>query len=123
MNSCIGLSSAPFYLPDVRCNRLEPNDECLYLKRLTSALYFFEIIGSLLLVIQGLVTIALVDHLKSVKLIKFLRVFTKVAVTMYVLLIILRIGVYIKVQYEVSVIDSAEDDQGFGNFLAGFVAN
>lgn len=72
LNACIGFSSAPFYLPEVRCNHLEPNDDCKYLRSLTSALYMFEIIGSLLLVIHGLLLIALVDHIKSLKLIRFI---------------------------------------------------
>lgn len=123
LNACIGFSSAPFYLPEVKCNHLEPSDDCKYLKSLTSALYMFEIIGSLLLVIHGLLLIALIDHIKSLKLIRFIKRFTKVVLVLYVLLIILRVGVYIKVQSEVSSIDSAEDDQGFGNFLASFVAD
>lgn len=40
---------------------------------------------------------------------------------MYVLLIICRVGLYIKVQDEVSSIDKEEEEKGFGNFLASFV--
>lgn len=97
LNACIGFSSAPFYLPKVECNHLEPSDNCRNLKSLTSAIYMFEIIGSLLLVMHGLLLIALIDHIKSLKLIRFLKRFTRIVVLMYALLIILRIGVYIKV--------------------------
>ncbi|CDW90837.1 UNKNOWN [Stylonychia lemnae] len=121
LNSCIGFSSAPFYLPEVKCNHLEPSDNCKYLKSLTSALYCFEIIGSLLLVIHGLLLIALIDHIKHLKLIRLIQRFTKVVIILYLVLIVLRIGVYIKVQSEVASIDSNETDQGFGNFLASFV--
>ena len=51
INACIGFSSAPFYLPNVNCSIVEPDSECLYLKQLTSFLYFIEIFGSLLMVI------------------------------------------------------------------------
>lgn len=98
LNACIGFSSAPFYLPEVKCNRLEPNDDCRFLQRLASALYMFEIIGSLLLVIHGLLLIALVDHIKSLRLIQVIRRFTKTVLLLYIVLIIMRIGVYIKVQ-------------------------
>eukprot|EP00347_Sterkiella_histriomuscorum_P015920 403355183 len=123
LNACIGFSSAPFYLPDVRCNHLEPTDDCKYLRQLTSALYMFEIIGSLLLVIHGLLLIALIDHVKSLKLIRFIRKYTKIVLALYLLLIICRVGLYIKVQSEVANIDTEEVDQGFGNFLASFVAD
>ena len=123
LNACIGFSSAPFYLPEVHCNHLEPSEDCVYLKNLTSALYLFEIIGSLLLVIHGLLLIALVDHIKSLKLIRFLKRFTRSVLILYTLLIVLRVGLYIKVQSEVASIDSGESDQGFGNFLASFIAD
>jgi hypothetical protein len=28
LNACIGFSSAPFYLPGINCNRVEPTPEC-----------------------------------------------------------------------------------------------
>lgn len=123
INACIGLSSAPFYVPEVKCSRYEPTDECSYLQTLTSVMYGIEIIGSLLLIVHSLIGIALVDNIKHMRLIKFLRKFTKIVLLMYIILIIMRVGVYIKVQHEVAIIDNTEEDQGFGNFLAGFVKN
>lgn len=110
LNACIGFSSAPFYIPDVKCNHLEPSDDCKYLKALTSVLYMFEMVGSLLLVIHGLLLIALIDHIKSIRLITFIKRYAKAVILLYLLLILMRIGVYIKVQSEVSTIDYNEDN-------------
>lgn len=70
----------------------------------------FEMIGSLLLVIHGLLLIALVDHIKTLRLIQVIRRFTKTVLILYTLLIIMRIGVYIKVQSEIADIDVEEED-------------
>ena len=121
MNACIGFSSAPFYLPDVNCNSLEPTEECLYLKNLTAVLYFIEMFGSLLMVMHGLLTIAIIDYLKSLRFIRFLIKFTKTVMMLYIILIIVRIGIYIKVHYEVTLVDNHNKDQGFGNFLASYI--
>lgn len=121
LNACIGFSSSPFYLPDAKCNNLEPSDECSYLKGLTSALYTFELLGSLLLVIHGLMLIALIDHVKSMRLINSIKRYTKILFFLYLVLIIMRIGVYIKVETKLLDIDNRESDESFGNFLASFV--
>ena len=97
INACIGLSSAPFYVPDVKCKRYEPTEDCSNLQRLTSAMYGFEMIGSLLLICHSLIGIALIDYIKNLRLIRFLRQFTRIVLLVYILLIILRVGVYIKV--------------------------
>lgn len=105
INACIGFSSAPFYLPNVKCSIVEPDSECLYLKQLTSFLYFIELFGALLMVIHGLLTIALVDHIKQLLLIKIIIKYTKIVFILYLVLIVFRVGVYIKVHYEVTLVD------------------
>jgi len=52
-----------------------------------------------------MLTIALVDHIKNLKLIRFIMMFTKVVICLYVLLVIIRIGVYLRVSYEVLQVD------------------
>jgi len=121
LNACIGFSSAPFYIPAAKCNKLEPNNDCSFLKSLSYAMYSFEMVGSLLLVIHGLLLIALVDHIKSVRLLQNIRRFSKASFILYIILIIMRIGVYFKVEDEIKGIDNDEADQSFGNFLASYV--
>jgi hypothetical protein len=72
-------------------------------------------------VIHGLLLIALVDHIKSLKLIKAIRRFTKIVFFLYLVLIIMRIGVYFKVEDELVDIDGREEDKSFGNFLASYI--
>ena len=60
-------------------------------------MYGFEMIGSLLLICHSLIGIALIDYIKNLRLIRFLRQFTRIVLLIYILLIILRVGVYIKV--------------------------
>ena len=121
LNACIGFSSAPFYIPAAKCNKLEPNNDCSFLKSLSSAMYAFEMMGALLLVIHGLLLIALVDHIKSLRLLQAIRRFSKVSLAVYVVLVIMRIGVYFKVEDEIKGIDNDEAEQSFGNFLASYV--
>ena len=64
-------------------------------------MYTVELVGSLLLVIHGLLIIALVDHIKSVKLLRIVNRCTKGLIVLYAILIIVRIGIYFRVHYEV----------------------
>ena len=121
LNSCIGFSSAPFYLPGVKCDALEPNEQCKYLKNLTYSLYVIELCGSMLLCIHGLLLIGLIDHIKNLSLIRMILKFTKFVSLLYVLLTIIRIGIYIRVHLELQSVDIQHKDQGFGNFLASYM--
>jgi hypothetical protein len=71
------------------------------LRKMTSAMYTVELSGALLLIIHGLLLIALVDHIKSIKLLRIVNKSTKVLIVLYVLLIIVRIGIYFRVHYDV----------------------
>ena len=101
INACVGFSSAPFYLPEVDCNRLEPSADCLQLKKITSAMYTVELIGSLLMVMHGLLLIAIVDYIKNLTLIVLLRRYTKVLFVAYGLIMVVRVGLYLRVHQDV----------------------
>lgn len=105
LNSCIGFSSAPFYERELSCNRVETTPACETLKAYTSVLYGFELTGSLLLVIHGMICFALADHIKWMKLADIVHKYTKIAFVIYVVIIICRIGLYLKVHYEVLKVD------------------
>ena len=59
----------------------------------------------MLMVIHGLLAIALVDHIKQILLIKIIIKYTKIVFVLYIVLIVFRIGVYIKVHYEITLVD------------------
>jgi len=99
LNACIGFSSSPYYERYVKCSKLEPDAFCTTLKAYVFVLYSFEVLGSLLLTIHGLLSIALLDHMKNLKLIRFLNKFTKTAIIIYTLLIICRVAVFVKVHF------------------------
>lgn len=123
MNACIGFSSAPFYLPGLDCSALEPTPDCLALSKSASALYTVEAIGALLMVVHGLLLIGAVDHIKSLRLLTFLQRYTKVVILLYGVLILLRIGLYFRVRQDMLPHDRYKSDQGFGNFLASYIAS
>ena len=62
-----------------------------------SALYAFEAIGSLFLVIHGLIGMVLVEHTRNLRLITCMNVYTKVALIFYIICAVLRISMYFKV--------------------------
>lgn len=97
LNSCIGFSSAPFYEHYAKCSRIEPDEFCSELRTHVYILYSFEIIGSFVLTIHGLLSIALLDHMKNIKLIRFVNKYTKFANVAYTILVICRVSMYIKV--------------------------
>jgi hypothetical protein len=84
-------------------------------------MYSFEMAGSLFLFVQGIICFALADHIKSMKLAKALNRYTKYIIIVYSILIICRVGVFIKIHYEVTLVDELNNDQGFGSFLGAFV--
>ena len=98
LNACVGFSSAPFYLPKVDCNPFEPSEECLSLKTVTSAMYSVELAGALLMIVHGLLLIAILDHIRSLRFIKLVQTFTKFLFGAYAILIVLRISLYFKVR-------------------------
>ena len=110
LNACIGFSSAPFYLPDINCNRIEPNEKCKALAEYTSVLYSVEIIGSFLLFIQALLAIAILDHMKSLALLRLFLKFTKLSLLVYFVLVVTRIGLYLTIHFEVLDLDYHNKD-------------
>ena len=73
------------------------------------------------MVIHGLLALALIDHLKNERLIKYMQKYSKTAIIVYVLLILLRTAIYLKVHQMIDVVDNHGHDQGFGNFLASYI--
>jgi len=63
----------------------------------SSALYGFEVIGSIILTIHGLMGMTLLEYIKKVWLVRTLNYFTKVALPLYAIDALLRSAMYFKI--------------------------
>ena len=97
MNASIGASSAPFYDKYTECNKLSLTTNCKELMKYSSALYGFEVIGSIILSIHGLLGMTLLEYIKRIWLIRTLNYYTKVALFLYIGDALLRTAMYLKI--------------------------
>jgi len=116
LNCAIGFSSAPFYERLANCNRNEPTPECSYVEKLSEAIYFFELVGGMFLLLHGLLIVSAMDYLTSYKFARAVDIYTKVVIVIYVIVIICRIGIYAKLADEIPKIDPAFQNS-WGAFL------
>ena len=123
INASIGASSAPFYDKYTECSKYELSPDCKKLKSYTSALYGFEVVGSLVLVIHGLLGMTLLEYIKKVWLIRTLNYYTKVALILYSVDVLLRTAMYIKILKLVAPVEEESHDQDFGGYLAVYCSN
>ena len=72
-------------------------EDCKKLKTFTGALYTFEVIGSILLVTHGLIGMTLLEYIKKIWLIRTLNYYTKVAIFLYSLDVLMRSAMYFKI--------------------------
>ena len=86
-------------------------------------MYTVELSGSLILIIHGVLLMALLDHIKSLKMLRAVNKITKGLIVIYGLMVLARIVMYIHVHTHVSELDIKNLDQGFGNFLASYIAD
>ena len=97
LNACIGASSAPFYDKYTDCTKYELTNQCEELMKYASALYGFELIGSIVLVLHGLIGMTLLEYIKKIWLIRTLNIYTKGALVLYVLDALFRCSMYFKI--------------------------
>lgn len=97
VNASIGASSAPFYDKYTECSKYELTDECQELMKYTSALYGFEVIGSIILSVHGLMGMTLLEYIRKVWLVRALNYYTKVAFFLYAIDALLRSAMYFKI--------------------------
>lgn len=107
LNASIGASSAPFYDKYTECSKYELTSECEELMKYTSALYGFEVIGSILLSIHGLIGMTLLEYIKKVWLVRTLNYYTKIAVFLYAGDALLRSAMYFKI---LKLVNPVEED-------------
>ena len=123
INASIGASSAPFYDKYTECSKYELTPDCKQLKTYTSALYGFEVCGSLILVIHGLLGMTLLEYIKKVWLIRLLNYYTKVSLILYSVDVLLRTAMYIKILKLLAPEEEESHDQNFGGYLAVYCNN
>lgn len=105
LNASIGASSAPFYDKYTECSKFELTSDCEQLMKYTSALYGFEVIGSILLSIHGLMGMTLLEYIKKVWLVRALNYYTKVVLALYIVDTLLRSAMYFKILDLVSPVE------------------
>ena len=76
----------------------------------TSALYSFEVIGSIILTIHGLMGMTLLEYIKKVWLVRTFNYYTKIALLIYTVDALLRSAMYFKILKLVSPVE--EDSHG-----------
>jgi hypothetical protein len=65
INACVGLSSAPFYITHVKCKLVEPSQDCLSLKSLSTGTYISEMLGGFFLAFQSSLIYYFLDNYGS----------------------------------------------------------
>lgn len=118
LNASIGASSAPFYDKYTDCTKYELTEKCEELMKYTSALYGFEFIGSVVLVIHGLLGMTLLEYIKKTWLIRTLNYYTKIALFFYAGDALLRCSMYFKILNLIAPEEEVSHEQDFGGFLA-----
>lgn len=118
LNASIGASSAPFYDKYTDCTKFELTSKCEQLMKYTSALYGFEILGSVILVLHGLLGMTLLEYIKKTWLIRTLNWYTKIALIFYAVDALLRCSMYFKILSLVNPEEEPTHEQDFGGFLA-----
>lgn len=122
LNSVIGFSSAPFYLPLANCNKIQPTQKCEKLETYSKVLYSIELICGLVLMFQGLLIMRIIDFITNVNLIKFSTRLTYIAIILYLVIMICRVGVFFEVDSLAEDLTDKENYVGsFGAFLGGSI--
>ncbi len=71
-------------------------------------MYTVELVGAVILIIHGLFLVALIDHIKSVRLLRTVNRMTKALMGVYAILILVRIGLYIRVHSDMVDLDTKD---------------
>jgi len=87
---------------------------------LATALYSVELIGALVLLIQGLLIVSTIEYFESYKFSRLVHIYSKVAICVYVVAFIVRVGIYIKLSGQVAKVDP-DYEGGFAAFLGNSV--
>jgi len=121
LNVFVGFSSAPFYDKDAECFEYALTAECKSLKSKTARLYFSELLYGALMTCQGIISLVLVDNIKKMSLAVLLRRTCKVCLLLYMLLFLMRVGMFFNVHAHLKLVIPDHEDKGFGSFFAEYI--
>ena len=97
LNACIGFSSSPYFERYTTCQQYHVTPECVSLRRRVDVIYSCEMAGSLVLVAHGMLGLILLENMKSIRWAQALQYYSRVAIPVYITIIIMRISFYIKI--------------------------
>ena len=97
LNACIGFSSSPYYERYTSCEKYNLTAECLSLRHRVDVIYSCELIGSIILVIHGLIGMILLENMRVVWIARLLSYYSQFSIIVYAVIIILRTSYYIDI--------------------------
>ena len=89
----------------------------------SDALYGFEVIGSIFLVVHGLLGMTLLEYIKRLCLIKVMQIYTRVALFLYMFDALLRTAMYFKIKHLLVDVEDGDSMLSFGGYLAVYCEN
>ena len=89
----------------------------------SDALYGFEVIGSIFLVVHGLLGMTLLEYIKRLCLIKVMQIYTRVALFLYMFDALLRTAMYFKIKHLLVDVEEGDSMLSFGGYLAVYCEN
>lgn len=123
LNACIGFSSAPFYSPDTDCDLYHPSSECQTLEINTNILYAFELVFSIVLMVNGCLAVTLSDNLRLIWLRKVNIVYAKCGLIAYPVLFLVRTILYTDVVNRLKPDMDTDFLSLYSNLFAVYVRN
>ena len=72
---------------------------------------------------QGIIALILVDNIKSQRIANYLNKISKFSLVAYIVLFLLRIGLFFDVHSQIAKVEDDHIDKGFGSFFAEYVSD
>ena len=97
LNACIGFSSSPYYERYTSCEKYDLTAECKSLRHRVNVIYSCELVGSVALVVHGLIGMILYDNMRVIWIAKLLSCYSRLSILGYALIIVIRTSYYIDI--------------------------
>ena len=119
LNSCIGFSSSPYYERYTSCEKYNLTTECISLRHRVDVIYTIELVGSVVLVVHGIIGMILLENMKVIWIARVLEYYSKVTLVVYPMLIIARVIYYANI---VPILQPASQEQEIDSSLTWFTS-
>lgn len=117
LNACIGFSSSPYYERYTSCEKYNLTSECKSLRHRVNVIYSCELIGSVALVVHGLIGMILYDNMRVIWIARLLSCYSRLSILGYAFIIIVRTSYYIDI---VPMLQPESSDQNIDSGLSWF---